>query len=226
MKHLQIILHVLDRGLSMVPVLCHKVKLHSSWRTTRLLRWESCRSPKGFQESPQNWNNHTHECFRLLTTALRHLAIWLGESSEARIWRHYCPQLVLAMGPNSRIGSGSGSNPEPNRCNGFPHKTRHFNITTLPPIKYLSSDRIMIWSVRRSCSSNLCFTSRSQICDLTNIRWVAMENPRISLKFALLSQPLNEYQSDHKSKFARWKSGQNCTIYVLITSRYDENSHS
>jgi len=54
------------------------------------------------------------------------------------------PSLVLATGPNSRFGSGSGSNPEPNRCNGFPHKTRHFNITTLPPIKYLSSDRIMI----------------------------------------------------------------------------------
>jgi len=28
MKLLQIILHVLDRGLSMVPVLCHKVKIH------------------------------------------------------------------------------------------------------------------------------------------------------------------------------------------------------
>jgi len=65
--------------------------------------------------------------------------------------------LVLATGPNSRFGSGSGSNPEPDRCNGFYHtktrtvangsvlppKTRHFNLTTLSPIKYLSSDRIV-----------------------------------------------------------------------------------
>ena len=33
-------------------------------------------------------------------------------------------RVVLAPGRNSRVGSGSGSNPEPNRCNGFPHKTR------------------------------------------------------------------------------------------------------
>jgi len=51
-------------------------------------------------------------------------------------------------------GSGLGLGPEPNRCNGFYHtktrtvaigpvlppKTRHFNLTTLAPIKYLSSD--------------------------------------------------------------------------------------
>jgi len=133
-------------------------------------------------------------------------------------------QLVLAMGPYSRFGSGSGSNPTLNRCNGFPHKTRHFNITTLPPIKYLSSDHIMMWSIRRLCSSSRSVTSRSQICDPTNICWVAIENTFISLKFAHFSQSLNEYQSDRKLEPARWKSSQNCKMYVLITSRYDENS--
>jgi len=110
--------------------------------------------------------------------------------------------------------------------NRFPHTTRHFNITTLPPIKYLSSDRIMIWWVHRLCSSRRSFTSRSQICDPTNIGWVGIENPLISLQFAVFSQPLNEYQSDCKSECARSKRRQNCTIYVLILSRYDENSNT
>jgi len=92
---------------------------------------------------------------------------------------------VLVTGPNSRFGSGTGSYPEPNRCNGFPHKTRPFNITTLPPIKYLSSDRIMMWSVCRLCSSSRSCSSRSPICDPTNIRWVAIENLLISHIFAL-----------------------------------------
>ena len=134
--------------------------------------------------------------------------------------------VVLATGPNSRFGSRSGPNPEPNRWNRFPHKTRHFNISTLRPIKYLSSDRIKIWSVHRLCISSRSFTSPSQICDLTNIRWVAIETPLISLKFALFSQPLNAYQSDCESEWARSKSGQNSTIYILITSRYDENSNT
>jgi len=89
---------------------------------------------------------------------------------------------VLATGPNSRVGSGSGSTRTRTVATGLTtRKTRHFNTTTLPPIKYLSSDRIMTWSVRRLCSSSRSFTSRSQICDLTNIRWVAIENPLISL---------------------------------------------
>jgi hypothetical protein len=32
--------------------------------------------------------------------------------------------LVLAKGPDYRVGSGSGSIPEPNRCNGFSYNTR------------------------------------------------------------------------------------------------------
>ena len=63
----------------------------------------------------------------------------------------------------------------------LPPKSRHFNSTTLPPIKYLSSDRIMTWSVYRLCSSSRCFTCRSQICDPTSIPWVAIQNPQISL---------------------------------------------
>jgi len=111
---------------------------------------------------------------------------------------HY-PLIVLATVPNSRVGFGSGSDPEPNRCNGsyhtdtrtiaigpvLPPKTRHFNITTLAPIKNLSSDRIMTWSVCRLFSSSRSFTSRFQICDPTNICWVAIENPIVSCKIGL-----------------------------------------
>jgi len=49
-----------------------------------------------------------------------------------------------------------------------------------PPIRDLSSDRIVTWSVGRLCSFSSSFTSRSQICGRTNIRWVAIENPQIS----------------------------------------------
>ena len=103
---------------------------------------------------------------------------------------------MLATGPNSRVGSGSRSTqnrPIPTghttrktwpTGNGpvLPLKTQHFTITTLPPIKYMSSDRIMTWSVRRLCSSTRSFTCRTQICDPTNIRWVAIEYPLISHK--------------------------------------------
>jgi len=98
-------------------------------------------------------------------------------------WSHAL-WVVLAMGPNSRFGSGSGSNPEPDRCNGFPPTTRHFKSTILAPIEYLSSDRIVTWSVRRLCSFSPSFPSRSQICDPTSIRWVAIENPHFSAEIS------------------------------------------
>ena len=105
--------------------------------------------------------------------------------------------VVLAMVPNSRVGSGSGSTRNRTVAMGrttrktrpianwpvLPPKTRHFNITSFSPIKYLSSDCIVTWSVRRLCSSSHSFTSRSQICDSTNIRWIAVENPLIWLNF-------------------------------------------
>jgi len=89
-----------------------------------------------------------------------------------------------------------GLEPEPNRCNGsyntetrtvaigpiLPPKTWHFNLTTLAPIKYLSSDCIVTWSIRRLCRVSRSFTSRVQICDSTNIRLVAIKNPPISPK--------------------------------------------
>jgi len=106
---------------------------------------------------------------------------------------------VLATGPKSRVGSGSGSTRNRTVATGrttpktqtvgngpvSPPKTRHFKSTILARINYLSSDRIVKWSVRRLCSVSGSFTSRIQICDRTNIRWVAIENPRTSLTIRL-----------------------------------------
>jgi len=88
--------------------------------------------------------------------------------------------------------------PNPDCCNRFyPTKnldrwnwasfnsiTRHFNLTMWALIKYLSSDCITTWSIFRLCSFSPSFTSRFQLNDLTNIRWVAIENPWISLEIS------------------------------------------
>jgi hypothetical protein len=108
-------------------------------------------------------------------------------------------RLVLATVPNSRVCSRPGSDLELNCCNGsyhtetwtvalwpgFPPKTRHINITTLAPIMYLISDRIVTWSVCRMCSCSRSVTSRFPHCDPTNIRWVTIGNLLISSKMGL-----------------------------------------
>jgi hypothetical protein len=48
-------------------------------------------------------------------------------------------------------------------------------------VEYLSSDRIVTWWICRLCTFSRSFTSGCQLCDTTNIRRVAIENPRISL---------------------------------------------
>jgi len=101
--------------------------------------------------------------------------------------------VVLAVVPNSRVGSGSSSTwnrtvgiglttrKTRNTENGLvsPSKTRHFKFTILAPKKILSSDHTMTWSIRRLYSVRRSFSSRCQICDQTNMNWVAIENPRI-----------------------------------------------
>jgi hypothetical protein len=104
-------------------------------------------------------------------------------------------RLVLATVQTRQHSSRLGLESELNYCNGLYHtktqtiaigpvlppKTQHFNIAALAPIQYLSSDRIMTWSVRRLSSSSCTFTCRCQICDTTNTRCDAIEHLRISL---------------------------------------------
>jgi len=61
----------------------------------------------------------------------------------------------------------------------LPPIPRHSVVTILPPIDYLSSDHIMTWSVRTLCGCRRSSTSCCQICDGTNIRWIAIEHPQI-----------------------------------------------
>jgi hypothetical protein len=103
-------------------------------------------------------------------------------------------ELMLPTGQKIRFCSGSGSNPEVDRCNEvyqmktwtvaigpvFPPKARNFMITSLAPIKYLSSDRVATWSVYRLCIIRSSFISRSQNCDATDIHGVALEIQGIS----------------------------------------------
>ena len=126
---------------------------------------------------------------------------WTTKYIQFTTWTSICfPNcyfyIVLATGPNSWVSLGSSSTA--NRTvltslstpitwtigNGpvLPPKTRHFKFTILAPIKYLSSDCTMTWSVRTLCSFSHSFTSRCQICNWTNIRWVAIEKPQISRK--------------------------------------------
>jgi len=110
--------------------------------------------------------------------------------------------LVLAMSPNSRVGSGSASTRNRTVAMGFTtRKTRTVAFGPVstgkprpgkpgifPPMKYLSSDRITTWSVRRLSSFSRSFTSNIQICDRTNICWVAIKNPQISTKIVRFSK--------------------------------------
>jgi len=101
--------------------------------------------------------------------------------------------------------------PDLDSCNGFydtktpdcsklaigpvlPCGTRRFNLTTLVPMKYLTFDRIVTWSIRRLSSSRRPSSSRIQSCHPTNIHWVVIESrqisPMISRHFTAVQQIL------------------------------------
>jgi len=120
------------------------------------------------------------------------IARWLILGTSCILIYHFrTAVLPLSSVSNS---SGLGLEPDQNCCNRLYHTktrtvsigpvlpptTRHFNTTTLAPINYWSSDRIVTWSVCTLCSSSCSSTSRCQICDPTYIRWVAINNPWIS----------------------------------------------
>jgi hypothetical protein len=92
----------------------------------------------------------------------------------------------------------------------------------LAPIKYLNSDCIVTWSVRILFSSACSFTSRFQDCDPTNIRWVAIENPLMSLNISLYftaNQRITLGSQICKWKVNEWLVLHNlCTDQVMIRS--------
>ena len=121
---------------------------------------------------------------------------------------------------------GNGSYHKKNRDHwkwaSFTTQNLPFNIKRLAPIEYLSSDRIMTWSICRLCSSSRSFTSRCQMCDWTNIHWVAVENPRILVEiwcyFAAIQRILVRSQYWQREVEERLKVHNLHMDHVLIRS--------
>jgi len=121
--------------------------------------------------------------------------------------------LLLATVPNPRFGSGSRLEPNWNLCNGFYHikKPNHtepavfwpvpqiLQLPTLAQIKYLSSDSIAIWFIRKRCSFACSFTSSSTLCDPTNIRCGAVKQHR---KLGVFRSDVTKIDS-----IAKWRIG-------------------
>jgi len=95
--------------------------------------------------------------------------------------------------------------------------------TFLAPIKYLSSDCITTWSIRRLSSFRLSFTSRFQLCDPTSIRWVAIENPPIlhkSSHYFITIQQISVGLHIWMQEVKEWLNLNNvCIDYVMIRSK-------
>jgi len=148
--------------------------------------------------------------------------------------------VVLATDPNSRVGLGSCSTY--NRTlitvltiqktrtigNGLvlPPKTRHFKSTILAPI----SNWVLIisWHDQYVDCAVLAPLSHSAVrYPIGPILAKSLSKTgAFRLTCDVIPQRFNEYWSDHKSESVRWKSGENCTIYILIMSWYDQNSNT
>jgi len=99
-KLLEIILHVLNHGLSIVLVLYHRVKLYLVLDAHQGFCEGNALARRRVQKSPcGNWSNDAPDCFHLLSTPLHLLVIWLVESSDGMIWRHHRPEVVEFVDP-------------------------------------------------------------------------------------------------------------------------------
>jgi len=107
MTLLQMILHVLNRSLGMVLILCHMVIMHNVHNTQQGF----CEAhPSADQMASKyhhpNWNTHAPTYFHPHTTSTSYLAIWFVESSEASLWKHHCQELVELVDPGISFKEG------------------------------------------------------------------------------------------------------------------------
>jgi len=106
-EFLQSIIHVLDCGFSMVPVLCDRVNIHYVLDAQHgFCEWNPLACRRDRKSCPENWIYHSPDCFHLLATSLGHLAIWLVQLIEARILRHHRPELVELVDPGMFFDEG------------------------------------------------------------------------------------------------------------------------
>jgi len=140
-----------------------------------------------------------HSMFNIILFWLPGLKMIQNKTLLLKSQMAYTQCVVLATGPNLRVSCGSSSTRNRTVATGLttrktrtiwngpvsPPQTRHSKFTILAPIKYCSSDHTATWSIHRLCSFSRSCTSGIQIFNQTNIHWVAMENPRISLNICL-----------------------------------------
>jgi len=175
MKRLQIIHHVLDCGLSMVPVQCHKVKINQVLDTQQgycegnplacRRVWKSCHP---------NRNNHTPESVHLHTTPLRLLTIWLVESSKARIWMHHHPVLVEFVDPGILFKEGRYPvyqmllHTQIDSMKNIEYDNSHWwYACRIPDDSFWGSNHLILQIV--SCFQSLRLISLSRKCDLLEV---------------------------------------------------------
>jgi len=123
------------------------------------------------------------------------------------------PHKVRVLASDSvRFGCRPGEKPDPLCLGGFVTWTRHkpmvvwqgcnrpvvpyygfYNFrSSLAWIKFLGSDRIMTWSVRKLFSFSSSFTSRLQNSGATNIGWVALKYRQIWYEIRGFSIPTQQ----------------------------------
>jgi len=87
-----------------------------------------------------NRNNHMPKCCHLLSSPLHHLAKWLVESSEDRIWRHHRPELVEFVDPGMLFEEG---------CYPFHQMPKHTKIDAMKKIEYGTHRQKDAFHIRR-----------------------------------------------------------------------------
>jgi len=122
---------------------------------------------------PPQPNGVVRQANPVLATASVHTA-------AVRVWNTESVQFSSRPIQNQIRIVLASCNPDQTENRGFfaglePDRSPNFTVSTpLAPIQYLSFNRIVTWSICRLCSFSRSFTSHSQICDQTDIHWVAV----------------------------------------------------
>lgn len=116
--------------------------------------------------------------------------------------------------------------PDPRNWVGFTSNKWLFNVTHWASTKYLSSNRMMSWSIRRLYS-----LAPLSLPAIRVVIWkIFVQSPLKTCQFFLKCQVnpqlLNQYWSHRKSNSAMWKRDKDSTIHVLIMLLYNQNSNT
>jgi len=103
-------------------------------------------------------------------------------------------------------------------------KIRHLKWTIVSPMKHMSCDCTVTWSISRECSFRCSCTFHCQICNQTNICWVTMKNRQISQKiwcyFTTIQQMLVQLQIPKREVQEQSKLYHQLIHHVVILSEH------